>query len=202
MSVLDGYNKYKRYIKTNDGYKLCSQWTSSNTVQMDDGNTLQTNLGAINGITDSLTATSSNIAASAAAVKALNDSLLDKTYPVGSIYMSVNNTNPSTLFGGTWVAWGSGRVPVGVNASDSNFSTVEKTGGASTVKLTTSQMPKHSHGATNFIINSTEGFKINVGSGSGIVSHGSMFVTEVSGGGSAHNNLQPYITCYMWKRVA
>ena len=75
MSVLDGYNKYKRYIKTNDGYKLCSQWTSSNTVQMDDGNTLQTNLGAINGITDSLTATSSNIAASAAAVKTLNDSL-------------------------------------------------------------------------------------------------------------------------------
>ena len=74
MSVLDGYNKYKRYIKTNDGYKLCSQWTSSNTVQMDDGNTLQTNLGAINGITDSLTATSSNIAASAAAVKTLNDS--------------------------------------------------------------------------------------------------------------------------------
>ena len=75
MSVLDGYNKYKRYIKTNDGYKLCSQWTSSNTVQMDDGNTLQTNLGAINGITDSLTATSSNIAASAAAVKTLNDNL-------------------------------------------------------------------------------------------------------------------------------
>ena len=78
MSVLDGYNKYKRYIKTNDGYKLCSQWTSSNTVQMDDGNTLQTNLGAINGITDSLTATSSNIAASAAAVKTLNDNLDSK----------------------------------------------------------------------------------------------------------------------------
>lgn len=132
----------------------------------------------------------------------LNDSLLDKTYPVGSIYMSVNNTNPSTLFGGTWVAWGSGRVPVGVNASDSNFSTVEKTGGASTVKLTTSQMPKHSHGATNFIINSAAGSQINVGSGGGIVSHSSAFVTDVSGGDSAHNNLQPYITCYMWKRTA
>lgn len=34
-------------------------------------------------------------------------------YPVGSIYLSVKNTNPSTYFGGTWVAWGSGRVPVG-----------------------------------------------------------------------------------------
>lgn len=66
-------------------------------------------------------------------------------YPVGSIYMSVNSTNPSTYFGGTWVAWGSGRVPVGINTSDTNFSTVEKTGGASTVTLTTSQMPSHTH---------------------------------------------------------
>jgi hypothetical protein len=61
-------------------------------------------------------------------------------YPVGSIYMSVKNTNPSTYFGGTWVAWGTGRVPVGVNANDTNFATVEKTGGASTVTLTTAQM--------------------------------------------------------------
>ena len=66
-------------------------------------------------------------------------------YPVGSIYLSVKNTNPSTYFGGTWVAWGSGRVPVGINTSDSNFNTVEKTGGASTVTLTTSQMPSHTH---------------------------------------------------------
>ena len=66
-------------------------------------------------------------------------------YPVGSIYMSVSSTNPSTYFGGTWVAWGSGRVPVGINTSDTNFSTVEKTGGASTVTLTTSQMPSHTH---------------------------------------------------------
>ena len=50
-------------------------------------------------------------------------------YPVGSIYMSTKSTNPSTYFGGTWVAWGSGRVPVGINTSDSNFNTVEKTGG-------------------------------------------------------------------------
>lgn len=66
-------------------------------------------------------------------------------YPVGSIYLSVKNTNPSTYFGGTWVAWGSGRVLVGINTSDSNFNTVEKTGGASTVTLTTSQMPSHTH---------------------------------------------------------
>lgn len=66
-------------------------------------------------------------------------------YPVGSIYMSVSSTNPSTYFGGTWVAWGSGRVPVGINTSDSNFNTVEKTGGASSVTLTASQIPSHTH---------------------------------------------------------
>ena len=72
-------------------------------------------------------------------------SLTSAIYPVGSIYMSVKSANPSTYFGGTWVAWGSGRVPVGINTSDTNFSTVEKTGGASTVTLTTSQMPSHTH---------------------------------------------------------
>ena len=67
MSILSGYGKYKRYILTSEGYKLCSQWTSSNTVEMGDGNTAETNLGSIKGITDSLTATSSNIALSASA---------------------------------------------------------------------------------------------------------------------------------------
>ena len=66
-------------------------------------------------------------------------------YPVGSIYMSIKNTNPSTYFGGTWVAWGTGRVPVGVNANDTNFATAEKTGGSSTVTLTTAQIPSHTH---------------------------------------------------------
>ena len=59
-------------------------------------------------------------------------SILDSFYPVGSIYLSVTNTNPSSKFGGTWVAWGSGRVPVGVNSSDSSFNSVEKTGGSKT----------------------------------------------------------------------
>lgn len=72
-------------------------------------------------------------------------SLTSAIYPVGSIYMSVSSTNPSTYFGGTWVAWGSGRVPVGINTSDTNFSTVEKTGGSKTVTLTTAQMPSHTH---------------------------------------------------------
>ena len=45
--------------------------------------------------------------------------------------MSINSTNPANFFGGTWVQWGSGRVPVCVNTSDSNFNSVEKAGGSS-----------------------------------------------------------------------
>ena len=60
----------------------------------------------------------------------LKQAVIDAIYPVGSIYMSVSSTNPGTTFGvGTWEAWGSGKVPVGVNTSDTSFNTVEKTGG-------------------------------------------------------------------------
>ena len=121
-------------------------------------------------------------------------------YPVGSIYMSVNNVNPSTFFGGTWVAWGSGRVPVGVNASDNNFNTVEKTGGAATHTLTLAQIPSHQHSYYNPSIQS----KFEQGSSSSPIglSEAPMSATTAVGGNQAHNNLQPYITCYMWKRTA
>lgn len=71
-----------------------------------------------------------------------NKTIFDLIYPVGSIYMSVNNTNSKDLFGGTWASWGQGRVPVGVNLSGT-FNTVEKTGRAETHTLITSQMPSH-----------------------------------------------------------
>lgn len=181
--------------------------------------------------------------------------ILKKIYPVGSIYMSVNNTNPSNLFGGTWVTWGSGRVPVGVNTSDSDFSTVEKTGGSKTANvshthtiashnhggntgshtLTVSEMPSHSHGQnlnnntggkTAYTISggggsSKSGFYINT---SNVVASSSdvQNMTDSTGGGKGHTHtitasgqqttasagstslslLQPYITCYMWKRTA
>lgn len=117
-------------------------------------------------------------------------------YPVGSIFISVSSTNPKTLFGGTWVAWGSGRVPVGVNANDNDFNTVEKTGGEKKHILTVSEIPSHSH---------------NIKIGNNVVPGNNLFgvsnetgqaTTEYAGGGQSHNNLQPYITCYMFKRTA
>ena len=65
--------------------------------------------------------------------------------------MSINDTDPGTIFGGTWVSWGVGRVPVGVNKSDSDFNTVEKTGGTKSVTLIASQMPSHNHLITDNI---------------------------------------------------
>ena len=163
-------------------------------------------------------------------------------YPVGSIYMSVNNTNPGTLFGGTWVAWGSGQVPVGVKTTDTDFATVEKTGGSKTAStsytpkgtnsggsvgnhtLTTSEMPNHGH---DFNINITHGDGqqvtaeyINAGLAYGSCRRRYTDATYGSGGNGAHNHgftqptftgtaatitestVQPYITCYMWKRTA
>lgn len=165
-------------------------------------------------------------------------------YPVGSIYMSVNNTNPGTLFGGTWVAWGSGQVPVGVKTTDSDFATVEKTGGSKTAStsytpkgtnsggsvgnhtLTTSEMPKHNHPAyidVNFSAASTGNinpWKQNLVNPAGGEIGNSEYHNNSVGGGGSHNHgftqptftgtaatitestIQPYITCYMWKRTA
>lgn len=75
----------------------------------------------------------------------IGDHLLDLMYPVGSIYISVNDTNPSILFGGTWERFAQGKTLVGVNESEDEFDTVEKTGGEKTHTLTTTEMPAHTH---------------------------------------------------------
>ena len=67
-------------------------------------------------------------------------SFLLNVYPVGSIYISYNNTNPGTLFGGTWENYGNGRVLKGINSG-----TAGQTGGSSTVTLSTSNLPAHTH---------------------------------------------------------
>ena len=121
-------------------------------------------------------------------------------YPVGSIYMSVNNTNPSTFFGGTWEAWGAGKVPVGVDTNDTDFATVEKTGGEKTHTLTESEIPAHRH-TVEAIGTGTTQQELNAFSVDNQGAVDSYGTTNTAGGGQAHNNLQPYITCYMWKRI-
>ena len=152
----------------------------------------------------------------------LSTKQLDIIYPIGSIYMSINNNDPSGLFGGTWESWGAGRVPVGVDTLQSEFDTVEEIGGAKTVTLTTEQMPSHDHTPNsndenmflrtngNIAVNSTlrtfpsstDGTHHLVYTDDPNISITETSATSRAGSGQAHNNLQPYITCYMWKRVA
>jgi len=174
--------------------------------------------------------------------------------------MSVDPVDPSVIFGGTWEAWGAGRVPVGVDTAQTEFDTVEKIGGENTHKLTNNEMASHvhslnSHTHTIAHTHTTPATSISssgahnhanwkydqdVASGSaknrangagGTTASNNLFASNsgahthtvpqmttsassatnsgaASGntgsacGNQPHNNLQPYITCYMWKRVA
>ena len=75
--------------------------------------------------------------------------VLNKRYPVGSIYISANSTNPSSLFGGTWERYAGGRKLVSIgNNGTTNYTTVNATGGNKTVTLSSSNLPSHNHSAT------------------------------------------------------
>ena len=128
---------------------------------------------------------------------------LSDVYPVGSIYINAtNNSNPSSYFGfGTWVAFGSGRVMVGLDSDDTDFDTVEETGGAKTHTLTTAEMPAHTHS-----VHGTNHHNTPSSTDYTATEYGTYYEnhtnTGSTGGGGAHNNVQPYITVYMWKRTA
>lgn len=147
-----------------------------------------------------------------------------KIYPVGSIYMSVEYVSPQKFLGGTWVEWGQGRVPVGVDSSDTDFKTAGKMGGEKRHLLDQSEMPEHTHhycvynrvsdgNAYALHLPTEQGaWSPNVAKGTDEYSlqpervepgaNSGYFNILTTGGSIAHNNLQPYITCYMWKRTA
>lgn len=127
---------------------------TSITVQLNGGSTEGTNKFTYDGSTaKSINVTPSAIGAYTKSevdnlidsVDVPMDSILNTVYPVGSIYTSVNSTDPSTLFGGTWERFGKGKVLVGVDEDDSDFSEANKTGGEKTHTLTTNEMPSHTH---------------------------------------------------------
>ena len=136
--------------------------------------------------------------------------IINSIYPVGAIFMSTNETDPSTyLLGTTWARWADGRVPVGVSiGADNDFGYVEQTGGAKSVTLSSAQLPAASvqtllesysayipgQSETPSDTYGTVAYKRDGSSGN--------LNGTIQGQGQAHNNLQPYITCYMWKRTA
>lgn len=164
------------------------------------------------------------------AYAAIQAAILEIAYPVGSIKITTNSANPSTYLGGTWVAWGSGRVPVGISASDTDFATAEATGGnkdAVVVQHTHTQ-EQHNHGFyrsdlspaqyADTLVYGSFGFTKNrnrtaqaVG-GAGdwyesqnwLTTHTEHVAPTINSAGESGEgkNLQPYIVCYMWKRLA
>ena len=99
-------------------------------------------------IEEQLTELKTNLNTLQTQVNNLESTRLNKTYPVGSIYVSTaysTTSQVSVVLGGTWEVYGSGKTLVGVNASDANFNTVNKTGGSSTTTLSTTNLPSHTH---------------------------------------------------------
>ncbi len=146
--------------------------------------------------------------------------VLLSAHPVGSTYESVVSTSPATLFGGTWTAFGAGRVLVGIDAGDPDFDTVEETGGAKTVQSSAQTfsgdaLATHQHGAGTFAISTVTGSRKGGTSGAATLtdshSHTVSGSSEaVTGGtptgtnipGAATSVVQPYIVVYKWKRTA
>lgn len=142
-----------------------------------------------------------------------NLNLLD-VYPVGSIYLSTMNTDPATLFGGVWTPFGEGRCLVGVDTNQTEFNTVELTGGSKYLQSHTHTMDlagNHTHngkikqtdghysGSSNEArkYDETGGLEVQLTNLAGNHTH----IVHATGAGDS-GNLPPYITVYMYKRVS
>lgn len=155
---------------------------------------------------------------SASSMSSLVAAVGELLFPVGQSIITSNPANPATYYGfGTWVEDVKGQTIVGVDTSQTEFNTVEKTGGAKTHTLTTGEMPSHAHrvrtdngdgylpngGAPRSVNNnrSVTPSQNGIFSDRGGTAWHSVFL-EATGGGGAHNNLQPYKTKYIWTRTA
>lgn len=138
-------------------------------------------------------------------------------YPIGSIYMSVQPTNPSLLFGGVWEAISQGRALVGAGVVQANnddwcghtsqgdwTAHAGGMGGETFHTLTVGEMPSHNHplnGGTDYV-----GIDGSGGNAYGLLQSGSNYRWKIGqmnvGGGQAHNNMPPYLVVYIWKRVS
>ena len=136
--------------------------------------------------------------------------LIDRIYPVGSIYISTSSTfNPQNVWGGTWRKTADGRCLIGAN----DTYPLGSTGGEAAHYLTGNEMPPHGHSAGK-----VAGFKLaNTGIARSALdkyseqflwidqsskSASSIFSTNAEGGGASHNNMQPYLAVYIWERTA
>ena len=135
-------------------------------------------------------------------------SLVDLIYPLGAIYITTSAVSPSSIWAGTtWVAYGEGRTLIGhgAGAGLTDRPTVEATGGAETHTLTKAEIPPHTHSEVRHNDHRTTsvtqpGLNIYDATGYQTVDTGDGSADGLQG--QAHNNMQPYIVTYMWKRTA
>lgn len=128
-------------------------------------------------------------------------------YRVGDLFLTTIATNPSNFLGGKWELFGPGRCLVCVDTSQTEFNSVKKIGGSKTVTLNVNQIPSHNHGAGKYDGQWMNNGSISFGAGTQAViinneNHGYRIATSNTGGDQPHNNVQPYITCYVWIRTA
>lgn len=123
-------------------------------------------------------------------------------YPVGRIILTMSvDDNPNTIYKGqSWSLIAKGKTLVGVDKDDNDFNEVNKIGGEKTHKLTIDEMPAHNHelyypvvGGVSNVSGYQWGQNMSNWGGS---------PTKQTGGSQAHNNMPPYITCYIWQRTA
>ena len=129
-------------------------------------------------------------------------------YPIGSIYISTSSTfNPNTAWGGTWVKTADGRCLIGANSTYP----LGSTGGEAEHTLSLNEIPSHDHNLSDWAMSwKMQGVAGEVNINTSVTSnawsdnHG-FFKSQTSkatGGGQAHNNMQPYLAVYIWKRTA
>lgn len=123
---------------------------------------------------------------------------IDNLYPVGAIYMSVNNVNPEFLFGGKWEQI-QGRFLFACN----DVHPAGVTGGEEAHTLTIPEMPSHNH-----YYDRPKMYFSEAGSGNAIGQESTtgafsvIAISQNTGGNQPHNNMPPYLSVYMWKRIS
>lgn len=137
-------------------------------------------------------------------IEEIKTQIISSIYPVGSIYITTDISTKEEMsdkFGGTWEDYGQGRTLVGVGTSDKTFE-AEEVGGESNHSLTIAEMPSHAHsyGVSHGSVTAGNNYFSTIGSGPYYLV-GQTGTTSASGGSQPHNNMPPYVTVYMWKRI-
>lgn len=127
----------------------------------------------------------------------LNSKLLSEAFPINKVEVFFDAEDHSSFLGFQWEMISQGKMPIGLNTSDTDFNSIGKTGGEKEVTLTVAQIPPHNHQA---FVSATAGpdETITRGTTKGVWRS----LISSAGGGQPHNNMPPYIVMAFWKRIA